>query len=171
MCMFEQGKIKSYDAEAGFGWIEVLGKSNDVLFQLSDLPHPDILPEEGEELRFRKTLTQGKIKIDQVTRLNFRNLETDSVSPNQSKGLDLTKIIVLIIFTLVGVAAVFGFNTYQNHKIQKQQQVDLLIQEQQKIIAEQRAVVDEQEAAASALTEAEIFKNPGTEFNNYQNKD
>lgn len=169
--MFEQGKIKAYNVDEGFGFIGIQGKSNEVFFQLSDLPSPHILPEVGEELRFRKILQQGQVKAGQITRLNVQSTEITEDTKRKPNLISLPKMIFLIIFVAVLVIGLIGFSTYQNHQIEKQQQVDLLIQQQQHIIAAQRAAVEDLSEPDSKQREKEILKNPGTEFNQYQNSD
>ena len=69
--MFLEGKIKTYNAEKGFGFIEIKGESQDIFFHVTDLPNKNVIPQVGETLRFSKVRDNGKIKAAEITRLGM----------------------------------------------------------------------------------------------------
>ena len=58
--MFIEGKVKSYNAERGFGFIHLNTEKNGLFFHIRDLPQPEILPEVGERLSFKIVKEDGK---------------------------------------------------------------------------------------------------------------
>ncbi len=70
MSMFAEGKIKSYQQERGFGFIEVENHKKDLFFHIKDIPNNQITPQIGERLKFRIVEEQGKLKADHIVRLD-----------------------------------------------------------------------------------------------------
>jgi cold shock CspA family protein len=70
--MFIEGKVKTYNAERGFGFIETSDGEKNLFFHISDVPFRHILPSAGERLKFRKTIEQGKPKAIDILRLDFK---------------------------------------------------------------------------------------------------
>lgn len=160
--MFEQGTIKTYSIEQGLGFIEIQGKSQEIIFHVRDLPSPHIEPTIGEEVRFRKTLAQGQIKADHITRLGILDREqTHTTQGNQRKSSTFPRLVYISLLMSVLLLAVVGFNQYQRYQADKQYQMNRLVQEQRAIIAAQRADVDMQ-AAQMGDKSRNIMKNPGT---------
>ena len=66
-----EGKIKSYQAERGFGFIQITGETKDLFFHIKDMPQRQIEPKVGERLRFKKINQGGKFKAVQIHRLDL----------------------------------------------------------------------------------------------------
>lgn len=49
--MFQEGKIKTYNEERGFGFIEIEGQKKDVFFHIKDFPNKNLPPKIGGELK------------------------------------------------------------------------------------------------------------------------
>ena len=151
--MFQEGKIKTFHEERGFGFIQIEGQSKDLFFHATDFPNKNIPPGIGEKLKFLIVEDNGKFKADHIVRLDIKSKvaveQNDDqyedpeihTSPHYEKAKSSTtsKIITLsglfVILTLAGLV----YNQYQSYQIQKQQKLEELILEQQRIVAEQRA--------------------------------
>ena len=70
--MFVEGKIKTYNEERGFGFISRDGESKDLFFHIKDFPNKSVEPKIGENLKFRIVEDNGKLKADQIVRLEFK---------------------------------------------------------------------------------------------------
>lgn len=83
--MFTEGKIKSYHAERGFGFIAIDGEAKDLFFHIKDLPNRNIEPTLGEKLKFVIVEDARKLKAEQIVRINVKT-ETIRHTP-QSRAL------------------------------------------------------------------------------------
>ena len=84
--MFQEGKIKTYNEERGFGFIEIEGEVKDLFFHIKDFPNKNVPPKVGESLKFRKVQDAGKFKADNIVRLDLKT-ETPRHTP-QSRALE-----------------------------------------------------------------------------------
>lgn len=50
--MFQEGKIKSYHEDRGFGFIQIEKESKDLFFHIKDFPNKNVPPKIGENLKF-----------------------------------------------------------------------------------------------------------------------
>ena len=153
--MFLEGKIKTYNEERGFGFIEIAGESKDLFFHIKDLPNKNVPPKVGESLKFLKVQDAGKFKADHIVRLDISYQKTPSkivsqhndlqieraVPYRQPKNSVLSKLITGIGLIIIVILAVLVYGKYQNYKIQKQQQLEHLMQEQKRLVSEQRAAL------------------------------
>lgn len=67
-----EGKIKTYNEERGFGFIQIDGEKKDLFFHIKDMPNKEIQPKVGELLKFRIVEENGKLKADNITRLDVK---------------------------------------------------------------------------------------------------
>lgn len=153
--MFFEGKIKTYNEERGFGFIEIAGESKDLFFHIKDFPNKNVPPKVGESLKFLKVQDAGKFKADHIVRLDISYQKTPSkivsqhndlqieraVPYRQPKNSVLSKLITGIGLIIIVILAVLVYGKYQNYKIQKQQQLEHLMQEQKRLVSEQRAAL------------------------------
>lgn len=128
--MLLEGKIKTYNAERGFGFIEIEGQQKDVFFHIKDMPQQHILPQVGEKVKFRKTEDNGKAKAIDVLRLDIK-VETVRHTPIsrakeqrpsssrsthahkvQKKGNFVTSIALMLVIAL-------GVGVYQKFSIEQ----------------------------------------------------
>ena len=72
-----RGKIKTYNEERGFGFIEIAGESKDLFFHIKDFPNKNVPPKVGERLKFLKVQDAGKFKADNIVRLNLKTETLD----------------------------------------------------------------------------------------------
>lgn len=70
--MFIEGKIKTYNEERGFGFIQIEGEPKDLFFHIKDFPNKNIPLKVGENLKFRKVEENGKFKADNIVRLDIK---------------------------------------------------------------------------------------------------
>ena len=123
--MFQEGKIKNYNADRGFGFIEVDGEKRDVFFHIKDFPNKNIAPKVGENLKFRKVQDGEKFKADNIVRLDIKpsistsgNVERNTVNRrNRQKKLEgsgfdffgvLTAFIIVGIFIVIFIPMIKG---------------------------------------------------------------
>ena len=78
--MFVEGQVKSYNAERGFGFIAMGGKSKDLFFHIKDLPERQIQPQVGERFKFMITEDAGKLKADRIQRLDVQVSDSTSIA-------------------------------------------------------------------------------------------
>lgn len=153
--MFLEGKIKTYNEERGFGFIEIAGESKDLFFHIKDFPNKNVPPKVGESLKFLKVQDAGKFKADNIVRLDISYQKTPSKIVSQHNDLQierelpyrqpkksvLSKLITGMGLVIIVILAVLVYGKYQNYKIQKQQQLEHLMQEQKRLVSEQRAAL------------------------------
>ncbi|KEC85886.1 MULTISPECIES: cold-shock protein [Acinetobacter] len=64
---FQQGKIKQYDADRGFGFIG--GLEQDIFFHISDFPLAEGEPKRNERVKFIVVENNGKLKATRIERV------------------------------------------------------------------------------------------------------
>lgn len=138
--MFTEGKIKSYHAERGFGFIAIDGEAKDLFFHIKDLPNRNIEPTLGEKLKFQIVEDAGKLKAEHITRINVkteairhtpqsRALANESLqkrkqaSQNKKQGSNklfnmIFGLIILGVFVVVLKPFIFGI--YQRAQLSNQ---------------------------------------------------
>ena len=82
---FQQGKIKQYDDERGFGLIG--GLEQDIFFHISDFPLADGEPKRNERVKFVVVDNDGKpraMKIERVEDNSAKAKKTKVVKNNES---------------------------------------------------------------------------------------
>lgn len=77
--MLQIGKIKTYNEERGFGFIEVEDTAQELFFHIRDFPKGKA-PQIGERLTFNIQQYENKIKAVNITRLDHSNKKTRSGS-------------------------------------------------------------------------------------------
>ena len=149
--MFQEGKIKSYITERGFGFISIQGESKDLFFHIKDFPNQSVEPKIGENLKFRIVEDNGKLKADQIVRLDlkqntvaleahpqqssYRNKSTSSRLNECSPKGSIFTIIGLII---IAILAVLVYYKYQDYRQVQQLKAQQLMQQQAQIVEQQR---------------------------------
>ncbi|CAB1222599.1 cold shock domain-containing protein [Acinetobacter bouvetii] len=131
--MFTEGKIKSYNVERGFGFIKIQGEKKDLFFHIKDFPNKSVEPKIGENLKFRIVEDNGKLKADNIVRLDVQ-IESVAHTPlsraktknihrsRQSKkdkqgGGFISSIIALVI---IGVLIYIVYGKYQHWQLSQQ---------------------------------------------------
>ncbi len=82
---FQQGKIKQYNADKGFGFIG--GVEQDIFFHISDFPLADGEPKRNERVKFIVVDNDGKpraMKIERVEDNSAKAKKTKVVKHNNS---------------------------------------------------------------------------------------
>ena len=138
--MFQEGKVKNYQVERGFGFIQVDGESRDLFFHIKDMPNRNIQPQIGEKLKFRIVEEKGKFKADNIVRLDIKN-QSETFTPsaravinrgnqkkygrqkqdNHGRGI-ITTIVGLILICLL---AYFVYGKYQRYQLAQQSPADV----------------------------------------------
>ena len=88
--MLREGKIKTYNTERGFGFIQVDGEAKDLFFHIKDMPKAHVEPRVGEVLKFMMVEHQGKFKADHIQRLDLK-AETTRAIPQSRAQQSTTK--------------------------------------------------------------------------------
>ncbi len=150
--MFLEGKIKKYNTERGFGFIELEGDQADVFFHITDFPKGGGgEPKVGERLKFLIVKDNGKSKAANISRLDLKrsntnyqfnqDKEVDRVIPPKNhashKGMIFTIIGVVIIAILMGSV----FQKYQVYQQSVKLKTAQLIEKQKKIVEAQRQAI------------------------------
>ncbi|KGT48919.1 MULTISPECIES: cold shock domain-containing protein [Acinetobacter] len=135
--MFLEGKIKTYNEDRGFGFIEIEGESKDLFFHIKDFPNKNVLPKVGEKLKFRKVEEGGKFKADNIVRLDIK-IETPRHTP-QSRALENKPRTIQrkqpyqkksSVSTYIGLLIIIGlayavYNKYQDWQSSRVQPVEV----------------------------------------------
>ncbi|RPE27509.1 cold shock CspA family protein [Acinetobacter sp. BIGb0102] len=152
--MFLEGKIKKYNSERGFGFIQVEGRTSDIFFHITDFPKMAGEPKLGERLKFLIVEEHGKFKATNIVRLDLKEANSISeITPNEKltvpasastqetskKGLTFTIVGLIVIAILSGLV----FQKYQSYQQSKKLKAAQLIEEQRKIIEQQRQAIGE----------------------------
>ncbi|QIC72880.1 cold shock domain-containing protein [Acinetobacter indicus] len=152
--MFQEGKIKSYHEDRGFGFIQIEKESKDLFFHIKDFPNKNVPPKIGENLKFIIVEDAGKFKAVNIVRLDlkvsesaeqnnlrYRNIEGKVSSRDKKKSSWLnSKIITVLGLIIILGLSILVYKKYQEYQAQKQQKLEELMIAQQQNVAEQRAV-------------------------------
>ena len=142
--MLKEGKIKTYNSEKGYGFIEVKGNAKDIFFHINDMPNKKIEPEVGETVYFQIGEENGKSKAIHINRVDIK-VESERYTPqsravslrnntrvkrDSSKGGSLFTTFGLGIICVLGY---FIYEKYQNYKLGQnaQEQVQTVIYQQE----------------------------------------
>ena len=149
--MFIEGKIKSYITERGFGFITIDGESKDLFFHIKDFPNKSVEPKIGEKLKFRIVEDNGKLKADQIVRLDLKQNTADleahppqrsyanhNASPQFNKRSSKGGIFTIVGLIVIAVLAVLVYNKYQDYRQAQQLKAQQLMQQQAQIVEQQR---------------------------------
>ncbi len=149
--MFVEGKLKSYIADRGFGFIQVEGQSKDLFFHINDFPNKSVEPKIGEKLKFRIVENDGKLKADQIVRLDLKQSAIkapaltepqvqikQSASPRYNKKRGKGRIFTILGLIVIVVLAVMLYGKYHDYRTAEQLKAQQLIIQQQRIVSEQR---------------------------------
>ncbi|MDM1021019.1 cold shock domain-containing protein [Acinetobacter sp. VNK23] len=152
--MFLEGKVKKYNVERGFGFIQLDNKQQDIFFHITDFPKAAGEPKVGERLKFLMVEDKGKFKAVNIVRLDLKrsdlvnpfiqkeknqNVIVPNNPPVSKKGITFTIVGLVIIAVLMGLV----FQKYQSYQQSQRLKAAQLIEEQKRIIAEQRKAVGE----------------------------
>ncbi|NNH88655.1 cold shock domain-containing protein [Acinetobacter terrae] len=149
--MFTEGKIKSYITERGFGFIAIEGESKDLFFHIKDFPNKSVEPKIGENLKFRIVEDNGKLKADQIVRLDLkqniadleahppqRSYANHNASPQFNKRRPKDGIFTIVGLIIIAVLAVLVYNKYQDYRQAQQLKAQQFMQQQAQIVEQQR---------------------------------
>ena len=149
--MFVEGKVKSYITERGFGFITIDGESKDLFFHIKDFPDKGVEPKIGEKLKFRIVEDNGKLKADQIVRLDLkqntaaleaqpqqRSYRNQGASPRFNERSRKGRIFTIVGLIIIAVLAVLVYNKYQDYRQIQQLKAQQLMQEQAQIVEQQR---------------------------------
>lgn len=149
--MYLQGNIKSYNAERGYGFIEVSGnKVPDVFFHIADFPKGKIPPQIGEMLKFIMVESDGKFRAGSIIRLDIavppsapepvmQSVKQKSkAAPTYKRHNKKLPIFPILGLVIIAVLAFFTYGKYQEYTQAREQKAQQVLEEQQQIIAQQR---------------------------------
>jgi cold shock CspA family protein len=113
-----QGKLKKWNAERGFGFIEVNGGGQEIFVHISAFLRDGVVPFEGEALRFEiEPDRDGKKRAVRVRRPTTQPGRLTSPSPLASRRVSRTPKksgfgSVVISLLLVAALGFYGYNLY-----------------------------------------------------------
>lgn len=90
--MFIEGKVKAYNNENGFGFIEINENNKDIFFHISEFPSKSITPKIGERLKFRHIEQSGKSTAVNIVRLDLKSKQIDRHTPQTRAYLRSQKV-------------------------------------------------------------------------------
>lgn len=178
--MFLEGKIKKYNSDRGFGFIELNNGQADVFFHIKDFPKLGGEPKVGETIKFLMVEDHGKFRAANIVRLDLKpdhqnpSAAQQRFEPNNSNTYSKTKNKKGIIFTAAGLIVIaillaLIFQKYQSYQQAQQLKTTQLIEEQKQIIAHQReAIGDLPEVKRSEKTTDAIKTNTGSSASSQQ---
>lgn len=108
--MLQVGKIKKYNEERGFGFIEVEETKQELFFHIKDFSKGKA-PQIGERLTFNTQQYENKLKATNIIRLDFPNQQQKSRSKSNFKEKDEQSSILGIIFT-ISIASIITYLIY-----------------------------------------------------------
>lgn len=153
--MILEGKIKKYNTERGFGFIQVEGKASDIFFHISDFPEKTGEPKLGERLKFLVVEESGKFKAVNIVRLDLKESRSisevkanEKLSVSSLSGRSRSQPNRGLTFTIVGliiiaILSALVFQKYQSYQQSKQLKAARLAEEQNRIIEQQRKAIGE----------------------------
>ncbi|WP_216934771.1 MULTISPECIES: cold shock domain-containing protein [unclassified Acinetobacter] len=175
---FKRGEIKTYHEERGFGFIQIEGESKDLFFHIIDFPNKNIPPKIGEKLKFLIVEDKGKFKAEHIVRLdvkatvpvahntNLYGAPEVQTSPRYEKAKSSTTSKIIPISGLIIIVILGGlvYNKYQSYQVQKQQKLEELMVEQQRIVADQRTAQGDLPMEGLSEQGRKNLENRGTEL-------
>lgn len=150
-----RGKLKKYNTERGFGFIQVEGRTSDIFFHISDFPKKTGEPRLGERLKFLVVEERGKFKAVNIVRLDLKESRSisevtanEKLSVSSLSGRSRSQSNRGLTFTLVGLIIIaildaLVFQKYQFYQQSKQLKAARLAEEQSRIIEQQRKAIGE----------------------------
>ena len=153
--MILEGKIKKYNAERGFGFIQVEGRPSDIFFHITDFPKKTGEPKLGERLKFLVVEESGKFKAVNIVRLDLKESRSisevtanEKLSVSALSGRSRSQSNRGLTFTIVGLIVIailsaLVFHKYQAYQQSKQLKAARLAEEQSRIIEQQRKAIGE----------------------------
>lgn len=177
--MFHEGKIKSYNTERGFGFIQ-RDQEKDIFFHITDVPSRHIEPKVGENVKYLIVEENGKFKADNIVRLD---LKQNVMLPNQSKNNPITvsksqlnktnltgnssKIFTIIGLIVIVILSFMLYEKYQQYQEQKKQRLQELMQKNENIVKGQRkALGDFQSEGLSEQGRKNLYGDSATNTSN-----
>ncbi|WP_298146868.1 cold shock domain-containing protein [uncultured Acinetobacter sp.] len=76
--MWYEGKVKSYNESRGFGFISCEHDKKDLFFHIRDVPNRHKLPQVGERLKFLRVEHDGRLRAENIVRLDLKTHEPSS---------------------------------------------------------------------------------------------
>jgi len=113
-----QGKLKKWNAERGFGFIEVNGGGQEIFVHISAFPRDGVVPFEGEALRFEiEPDRDGRKRAVRVRRPTTQPARLTSPTPLASRRISRTPKksgfgSMVISLLLVAALGFYGYNHY-----------------------------------------------------------
>lgn len=124
--MHQQGVLKQWNTEKGFGFIQPDEGSNTIFIHISAFPKNGISPRVGEKIRYNISAGKGgKNQASAIERLdfpvNFKPAKSNQVRSSRhdktSSAYAMPSFLKLLVLLLVPLLLIIGAYTYyQNHQ-------------------------------------------------------
>ena len=146
-----RGKLKATSLSVALDLLQLTGSRKTYFFHIKDFPNKSVEPKLGEKLKFRIVEENGKLKADQIVRLDLkqntaaledvpqqRSYSNNSASPRFNERNSKGRIFTIIGLIIIAVLAVVVYNKYQDYRQAQQLKAQQLMQQQVQIVEQQR---------------------------------
>lgn len=128
--MFGEGRIKTYNSDRGFGFIQIENDKKELFFHISSFPESDEPPRIGEKLKFRIVEEFGKRKADYIVRVELEGndlhpmhimheeYDEHKIKPPKVSSNSISKLIGILALIVIGL---IGYEIYAKYSAYKQQ--------------------------------------------------
>ena len=153
--MFGEGKIKSYNQDRGFGFIQIENNKKEIFFHISDIPESSEPLRIGETLKFRIVEEYGKLKADYIVRVALEGADLHpmqimheeydehKIEPPKVTSSALSKIIGILAFIIIGLISYELYTKYSDYKQRNEHKLAVAAETQMNAIKAQiQAVKD-----------------------------
>lgn len=124
--MHQQGILKQWNIEKGFGFIRPDDGGKDIFIHISTFPKDGVAPRLGEKIRYEISADQnGKPKAVHIERLDVTPIKTNSApkrSNHRSQSNNSSGIFPLTIGLLIVIAIIYTvYGKYQHYQLANQE--------------------------------------------------
>lgn len=151
--MFGEGKVKSFDALQGIGFIEIENDKKDIIFHIADFPDSEQPPTVGECLKFKIEEEFGKRKATYIVRVDVHGedihpaeimheeYDEHTVAPPKVPPSLLSKLIGALAIAIVGLLGYEGFMKYQEYQLTQELKYEQASVQQEHAVEKQSEAV------------------------------
>lgn len=125
--MRQQGILKQWNVEKGFGFIRPDDGGKDIFIHISTFPKDGVAPRVGEKIRYEINADQnGKSQAAHIERLDVTPIKTNSLTRKNShsnhQSSKSSNIFPLIIGLLIVIAIIYtAYGKYQRYQLANQE--------------------------------------------------
>lgn len=137
--MRQQGILKQWNIEKGFGFIRPDDGGKDIFIHISTFPKDGVAPRLGEQIRYEVSADHhGKAQAVAIERLDVspvigdpsarKNANRPASQRHNSSSSDSSSVFPLIIGLLVAIGLIYtAYGKYQRHQLANQDETTTLV--------------------------------------------